>query len=230
MTVAFDAFASNTSGGTGTIAWTHTPVGLPRGILVMVDNVGSADDVASVIYGATAMTEVPLSPFTIVTGSELNGNRLHCFFLGSSLPGGSGVPVTITVNSNGQTLGKRGYSVSVTAGGDTEVNDTGTDSGTAANPSVLLTLSGITSYAQLLWRSGQDAVGSVSPLTNWTDRSETDLGATTTGFYTFNTIGTSNVTAGISQASEQFGLFGVSINEIFIPAPPFMNSYRQRRG
>ena len=35
MAIAFDA-ESNVAAGTGTLSWTHTPVGAPAGVIVLI--------------------------------------------------------------------------------------------------------------------------------------------------------------------------------------------------
>lgn len=209
MTVAFDAF-SNPTAGTGALSWTHTPVGTPKGVIVHVVEDAATDGVTGVTYGGTSMAEVPGSPNECDTGGT--DGVVHCFFLGSSVPIGA---QTVVVSISGSVTRQAG-ATTVTADADTEVVDSdGTICSVAlANPSVTLGLSGRTSFASIGFLSGRDSVGGFSPLTNWTDRLEEDFGISGAGFYTFDTIGSSDVTAGWSQIADGAVMVAVAISEV----------------
>lgn len=209
MAVAFDAFTANAN-QTADFNFTHTPVGTPRAVIVWVVETGAtADHIAGITYGGDAMTEVSGSPNILATGET---GITYCYFLGTSIPtGAQSVAVDTTATSN-----YIAYCVTLTAGADTEIVDSdGTINSTSiTNPSVTLSLSGKTSWAGLALHSGAQAVGGVTPLTNWTGRSETDRGATQAACYTFDTIGTSDVTAGWTQTSEDASAVCVAVSEI----------------
>ena len=89
---AFDAFsnaAGSSSGGRVDLSWTHTPVGIPKGVVVLIANENTvADAVAGVTYGGVAMSELSGSPFSGTLGGEENC-VLHGFVLTSSVPTGA---------------------------------------------------------------------------------------------------------------------------------------------
>src|SRR5688572_13669586 len=117
MAIAFDA-ASNVAAGNGTLSWTHTPVGTPKGVLVLIASASLTDQVAAATYGGTAMTELADSPLLQTVGDE--GGSVYGYFLGSSVPtGAQTVEVTVTGAAS-----KRAVAVTVTAAGDTAVEDT----------------------------------------------------------------------------------------------------------
>src|SRR5574341_1878884 len=208
MAVAFDAFTANAN-QTADFNFTHTPVGTPKaGIVWVVETGTTADHIAGITYGGTAMTEVAGSPNILSTGET---GAVYCYFLGASIPtGAQSVSVDTTATSN-----YIAYCVTLTASANTEIVDSdGTINSTSiTNPSVTLSLSSKTSFAALALHSGAQTVGGITPLTNWTGRSETDRGATQAACYTFDTIGTSDVTAGWTQTTEDASAICVAISE-----------------
>lgn len=188
MTVAFDASAGTT--GTGTLSYTHTPVGTPRAVLLFVVHSGTTDEVTTVTYGGTGMTQISVSPQTKSTG-ELS--VVHAFFLGSSIPTGA---QTVEVSVSGAST-KLGRSITLTASADTEVVDADIiSSDSVSNPSVTLGLGGRTSFVAIGFDSGQIDVASIAPNAGWTSRVEFDFGSHSGGVYTYDTIGSSDVAAG----------------------------------
>lgn len=112
--MAHDAFSQGA--GTGTISWTHTPVGTPSGVLVFViredtDASLAEDDIVSVTYGGTALTAVS-GGFAI----DSSGEPGYCkaFFLGSSVPTGAQT-VIVVATTGGHIAG----AITVTSVGDT---------------------------------------------------------------------------------------------------------------
>lgn len=186
MAVAYDA-ASNVGTEAQSPSWTHTPTGTPRGVIVWVDTeFVSTDQVTSVTYGGTSMTEVTGSPLLKSSGEVA---ATHCFFLGTSVPTGA---QTVSVTGTGQN--KWGRCITVTADADTEIQDTDTDQSDSATASaVALTLGGNSSFVAAGGVSGQPVVGSVSPATGWTSRDEYDFGGHVAICYTKDTVGSSDV-------------------------------------
>lgn len=202
-TIAFDAFS--TSGGEADPNWTHTPTGTPRGVVVCVVY-GSAGSISGITYGGTTMSII----------ANVNHNtgetaQVGCYFLGSSVPTGA---QTVAVNLGGG-LGQ-GYAFTYTAAADTEVvdSDATINSDSLANPSVTLSLAGHTSAALIVFGSGQNAVTGVTPLTGWTAQGEQDNGTQVAGEYTYNTIGSSDVTAGWTQTAEDAVAVAVAVSEV----------------
>lgn len=205
--VAFDAFSS-VAQGTGNLSWTHTPVGTPRGIIVLIaQNVGTTDEVSTVTYGGTGMTEI--ASFNCDTTGE--PGCVYAYFLGSSIPtGAQTVSVTVTGAS-----AKRASAISLTATANTEIVSSVTSiNADTSNPSATLSLSSRTSFVAEVLHSGQNAVTGITPLTNWTSRLENDYGNQTAGWYTYDIIGTSDVTVGWTQTNDDAAIFAVGASEV----------------
>src|SRR5574343_1167810 len=83
MAVAFDAF-SNVAAGTGTLSWTHTPVGTPRGVRVDIVEDGGTNGVSGVTYGGVAMELVAVN----AKASGEAGTDIT-YFLGNNIPTGA---------------------------------------------------------------------------------------------------------------------------------------------
>lgn len=209
MTVAFDAVSLSPQ-DTGNLSWTHTPVGTPRGVIVeVVFHSAVVAQVSGVTYGGVNMAEVAGSPNIHDSGED---GGVHTFFLGASIPTG---PQTVLVTVSGAAV-KNAVAYTVTAAADTEVVDTDVsiNSATAVNPSAVLALGGRTCFASIAFFSGQDATTSITPLSGWTNRQEVDFGLLTAGWYTYDTIGSADVTAGWTQASDQAAAIALAISEV----------------
>ena len=209
MTVAFDAF-SEVAAGTGTLTWDHDPVGTPRAVIVMVvQDDGTTDSVTTVTYDGTSMVEVTGSPLLKSSGEP---GGVHIFFLGASVP--TTDPAEIVVSRNG-TITARAAAITLTAADDTEVVDTSTlSSDSQANPSLTVSLAGRTSFVAEAFFSGRGAITQLTPLTFWTDQLEHDFGATTAGWYTFDTVGSTDVTAGYSAGGDDVVLIALAVSEV----------------
>ena len=208
MAVAYDNFSNGTA-GTGDISWTHTPVGTPRAVIVFIAGIAGADEVSGVTYGGVAMTEMTGSPNTKITGET---GAVYGYFLGSSIPTGA---QTVAMTSTAANL-KSIAAITLTGGADTEIVDVDAtiNSDSVENPSVTLSLAGRTSFCAIVIYSGQDAVTSITPLTDWTSRLEQDAGTEVVGYYTYNTIGSTDVTAGWTQAAEDAIAIAVAVSEV----------------
>ncbi len=211
MTIAFDAFSSYLLGGVNP-SWTHTPVGTPKGVIVWILQGSATDEVTGVTYGGVAMTEVAGSPNMKATGEVIG---CYCYFLGSGIPTGAR---TVQV-SGGVSVAKAAYCVTVTAAGDTMLQDVDAtiNSDSVANPSVTMSLGGLSSFVALAFDSGQNAATGVTPFTGWTGRNETSSGVQTIGCYTYDTVGTADVTAGWTQTAEDAVAIVVAIKEKDLP-------------
>jgi hypothetical protein len=208
MAVAFDAHTGATSISP---SFTHTPVGTPRAVIVFIrDTSGSADQVSGVTYGGVAMSEISGSP-NIPNDSGTDSHFLHAFFLGSGIPTGA---QTVAVTETGS-FDMHVNCITLTADADTEIVDSdGTiDSTSTANPSVTLSLGGRTSFAAIVFSSGHGVVGSITPLTGWTGQDEDDSGVKVGGCYTYDTIGSTDVTAGWTQTAEDAQMIAVAVTE-----------------
>lgn len=214
MAVAHDAASnahSGTSSSTGDFSWTHTPVGTPRGVLVLIVlNAEAIDEIAGVTYGGVAMAEVPLSPLLHSTGSE--DGTLFGYFLGSGIPTGA---QTVAVTTSGSTRAKTAEAITVTASRDTIVDDTSTlETGAQTNPSVSLDCTADAAIYAML-HSGATG-GSVSVDGNTTEIRE----ATFTGSFTYssarrtsNSGGAGSFSIGWTSTSDEQAVLGVAIRE-----------------
>ena len=208
--MAFDAHTSST-GGTGDYSFSHTPVGTPRGVLVHVIMNGASIGVTGVTYGGTSMTEVAESPASNLTG-ELGA--CHTFFLGSSIPTGmQTVAVDVTLGTEVSVAG----CTTLTADQDTSVVDTGiVESNNQANPAVTLSLGGVTCFAMVgAWSGIGNA--SITPFTNWTERFEHDFGNQGGWIGTYDTIGSTDVSAGYTAGGDDVALHAIAIRENAAP-------------
>lgn len=213
MTVAFDAITSAQVSSGGSWQFTHTPVGAPGGVLLVITSDTITDDIASVTYGGVAMSEVALSPAT-VSGEPL---AVHAFFLG-----GGAVPAgqqTVAITSNGLTSNVFYCELlSFTTSRNATIIDTSSASGVGADPHVTLSLASKEAYCVLGWGNGHFDVRNLSPDSGWTSRRETDAGARGHGLYTYNTIGTTDVSCGMTAASDDYVLLAIAVGEVDPPA------------
>lgn len=210
MAIAFDAASVDGGVGTGDRSWTHTPVGTPKGVLVLVAVSTQADEITTCTYGGVDVPQVALSPVLHNESLGENGG-VHAFYLGTGIPTGA---QTVLVSTSGTSQSKRAGCITYTASSDTEVVDTSSTQGPAtANPSVTLSLASRSCACALVWYSGQGAVTGVTPLTNWTTRHEQDWGADTGGWYTYDIVGTTDVTAGYTAGSDNYALLGIAASE-----------------
>ncbi len=206
MAIAFDAFTSS-NGGTGDYSFSHTPVGTPKGVIVEVVVNGLVGTVSGVTYGGTAMTEVANSPASNTTG-ELGG--CHCFFLGSGITAGA---QTVAVDMLLGTEVSIAGCVTLTANNNTSVVTTAkVESNSLQDPSTTLSLGAVTSFCMIGAWSGIGNL-TMTPLTNWTDRFEFDFGNQNALIYTYNTIGSTDVTAGYTAGSDDFAMHAIAVRE-----------------
>jgi hypothetical protein len=193
LSVAFDAYSSS-SYAAGDLSWTHTPVGTPKGVLVLIYGNKYEDDIASVSYGGVAMEEVGLSP-QLHNGASSDVFAVHAFFLGSNIPTGA---QTVAVTHGTGTSSHRAGCITLTADGDTAVEDDGAvNSNSVANPSVTLTIDE-QSFCALVFGSGQGAISGATPLADWSSRTESDMGVCIGGIYTKNDIVSTDTAAGFT--------------------------------
>ncbi len=100
MAVALDAqsFADLTgSGGT----WTHTPVGTPRGIAVLIASQAATTDVVTTVsFGGAALTRQAFATVGGGGGGTHSPGSAYLYFLGSAVPASGTVNIT-NVNASG---------------------------------------------------------------------------------------------------------------------------------
>lgn len=207
MAIAYDA-ATQSTPGTGNLSWTHTPVGTPRGVLVLVAQLGSAvDRVSGVTYGGVAMTRVDTA--LLDSGEDV---RAYAYFLGSSIPTGNQT-VVVTVTDVGT---KVATAITATAAADTEVEDTGIWQSTAGDPLItLVTGAGVECFVTGVLASGENSPLVISPGADYTELFETDHGAFSSSFTrrTNNSTG-GNVTVDWATDPDEDVAIGVAITEV----------------
>lgn len=226
MAIAYDAESS--SSGTGDLSWTHTPIGSPRGVIVLVAQNNNPDQITAVTYGGTPMTRL----ISAVKTSGEDG-RSYIYFLGGGITAGA---QTVAVTTSG--LNNRvAAAISMTANADTEeeTNNTFTSDSASSPIDVVLSIgAGVETYCMGTAFCGRGNLGGFAPGTNYTNSSELDFG-TSCGS---NIRRTSNATGGdetvqwTATASDDWVCAVVAIKEsvatIQIPRPLFLNQAIQR--
>lgn len=205
MTIAFDAESRFTGTGTGNLSWTHAG-GTVAGVIVGVVYPSGANQVSAVTYGGVT---VPLLAVSSKTAAEAGSARLY--FLGSGLPSGNQT-VAVTVSGSAS---KTAFCMTVTAAGAVDVVavNASINSGSQSNPSVTLALGGRTSWCAILLKSGQDALSGISPSSGWSGGFEVDFGNDTGGIYKYDTVGSSDVTAGWTQTADDANAVAIALAE-----------------
>lgn len=208
MTVAYDNFASGAGAGTD-ITVNITPVGTPRGVIALFLSTGSSPwgPNSATAYGGTSMTQVPNSPASHGTGEQ---GEVRVWFLGASVPTGN-QDCVFTVDAS--TVRAAGV-ITLTADADVEVITTDATTGIQADPSGTLTLGGRTCFCAIGLYSGQNDPSGITPLTNWTARDEPDAGSEMAGFYTYDTIDSTDVTWGWTQTTEDSAGLAIAVSEV----------------
>ncbi|HET9672545.1 MAG TPA: hypothetical protein VFQ40_06820, partial [Actinomycetota bacterium] len=209
VTVAFDAVTSHT-GATNVV---HTPVGVPKGVIVLSAN-STADSTdlltGGITYGGIALSRVQENIDTVAEPV-----RTYIYFLGAGIPSG---PQTVAFPSGGGNLWHR--IVTVTASSDTDVVDADGVSGDAANPSVVLAHGGRSALGFAIYFSG-DTSASGPTFTG----GSTSLGSTTrTGGVYFaarqTTAQTGNTTVAGTQVLDDVALSAIAVGDQPGPGSP----------
>jgi hypothetical protein len=229
VAIAFDAFTASGSALGASLSFTHTPVGTPRGVLILhAQQPGTTTEVTAVTYGGATVSPVALSPQQVLAGNE--DGVVYGFFLGSSIPTGA---QTVAVTTNGTGSPNRCGVITVTAAADTTVEDTSVLDQVVANPSVTLdTAGGLECFVAALLFSGQNttvAVGGdytslalhdfTSQVASWMRRTNNSTGG--------------SVTVNWTASSEDAGIMAVAIKEVGAAGsvvPVLMPQYRARWG
>jgi hypothetical protein len=192
-----------------TATWTHTPVGTPRGVVVLIPQGVQTDQVSGVTYGGVAMTRVRLD-----ARATAETCASYVYFLGKDIPTGA---QTVAVTSTG-TNPKWPQVITITASGDTEIDvQSGGDAGIIANPSVAIipTAPAVVAYVNA---SGLNAPVS-TPETNTIQAAARDLG-TISGHIGYKAVAAAGATTiGWTSASDDVCHAAVSIIETISKAP-----------
>lgn len=203
---AFDAFTVFN----GVSSATHTPAGTPRFVgVICVDRTSPpADNLSTVTYGSLTLTEASGSPLLHDVTDTNEEGAVHFFWAGSGIPTGA---QTVTTHA----FCESSWVMTLTAAANTELADVDTfNTDSVTNPSLTLSAGGVSVYAFVGFMSGVADPLNITPSTNWTARAEWDDGPQTHGFYTFDTVGSSDVTCGWTQTAEDATAFCVAVREV----------------
>lgn len=206
---------NTTSSGTNIstpITLAHSPGGSPQGVLITVEErPTAADNISGVTYGGVSIPEVTgFADDSPVLGTTAEGHAIHVFFLGSGVPSGDQDAV-ITPSAQG---GRLCTVTTFSAAEDLEVEELELLVDTiTASPSATLGLNGEECIVLAAWGSGRSAVGNISPLTDWSQEAEFDLGSSVAGLYSYDIVGTTDATVGYSASSDDVTLVGIAIKE-----------------
>lgn len=160
--IIFDAATESIMTASGTShSFSHTPVGIPRAIVVSVVGLGVSPFTASITYGGVPMTRVARGSDT---ATEVGHTDL--WFLGTNIPTG-----TQTVEATLATITSNDFqfvAMSFLANRDTEPVFYGSTGGDIANPYLVATNFGRISQGIIATFSGVDAPSSIAEQTGWT--------------------------------------------------------------
>lgn len=207
------AIAHDATGSFGTtpdtaspMEWTHNPVGVPRGVTVLIVTNDTTDTVTGVTYDGVALTRILWQN----VGGE-NGSA-YAYFLGTGVP--TTDPATVSVTFTG-TNNHMGCSVTVTAAADTFVNASGSTSSTsAANPSISLTTT-VTTITYGALYSGAAGPAGTDPDANHTNIQETDLGAETASCIRRSAVVVAGTPAvGWTVGADDVAAVGIAVGEV----------------
>src|SRR5512146_1352910 len=154
MTIAFDAISSATPGNDD-LSWTHTPVGVPAGVLVyIVQNVGPTGEINSVVYGGVPMS-IGLNPPALKATGETGA--VYLYYLDTGVPAGA---QTVAVDTLGPVSVKAAVCITVTGTPPLILEDAsdGINYDSVANPVTLLNLEGYPGFVSIAFLSGCDDV------------------------------------------------------------------------
>ncbi len=205
MPINLDTVTEGLVLGTGTLS--HTPVGTPRGVLgISIRAVGAADT-SDMDYGGVTMTQLANSPFVRATGEPF---AIEVYFLGAGIPTGTqDLSITAATEAN-----KKIYCVTFTADDDTEFVADDQIEGDAVDPSGTLALGGIVSAVVQAFFAGGNNIANYTPLAGWTEQDEQATPGFSFGLYSFDTVGSADVTYGYTGASDDYGIYAIAIREV----------------
>lgn len=206
MTIAFDK--QTRFDGTADASNTFTPIGTPRGILVLIDSIDAADHIAGVNYNGIALTDLVPGGF-IVAG--VGGNHvMYAFLLGSGVPAGAQTLFVDTSSPVG--AGWHATCISLTAASDIELEDTTTvGPTTAANPTVALTIASNSFCVGMV--STTLTAANIAPGASFTqvDEYAPSTGTTSLAYRTTNPA--TNTSIDWVAASSTYGALAVAVTE-----------------
>ncbi len=220
MTVAFDAYTKSAQFledvYPSPFTYTHTPVGTPKGVVVMVvcwPTDGGYDLVSGVTYGGVSMTRIQAAWDTAT-----EEGCAYLYFLGSGIPTGAQT-VAIQEVDNGIVYPKKvAVTVTVTASGDTEVADSDKVENDIADPSATLTANGRSGMAFAAMFSGLGSAATAAASCTMIDSHNFDSGgARYADWVRITTATSSNQTVGFTSTSDDVAFVAALISEASAP-------------
>lgn len=208
MAIAHDATSFSTAVTTA-LSHTHTPTGTPRGVVVMVCQGGSGDDlVTGVTYGGVAMTRAGAP--ALLTSGETGAS--YIYFLGSGIPTGA---QTVAVSIGAGTFTRQAVCATMTASNNTEVDAYGTVvNANITNPSITLatTAATTTSIYGVDW-SGDSPASTIVPAGE-TEITETGVLAGTFSFIRRDALGGGgNIAVSWTYNSDEAAAAAIAVRE-----------------
>lgn len=216
MAVAFDAYTKSAQFLEDVYPlpyeFTHTPVGTPKGVIVMIvcwPTDGGYDLVSGVDYGGVAMTRV-----NVAFDSAIEEGCAYIYFLGSGISTGAQT-VAIQEVDNGIVYPKKvAVCVTVTAATDTVVADSDIVEDDAANPSATLTANGQSGMAFAAMFSGLGSAATAGASCTLIDSHNYDSGGARYADWVRITTATSaNQTVAFTSASDDVAFVAALISE-----------------
>jgi hypothetical protein len=189
--------------------WTHTPVGIPKGVVVLcaTENSGGASRVTAMTYGGVAMTQVSGSPLHCISGDSTA--TLEGFVLTSGIPtGAQTVSATLTGTTGYGSINFASYTV--VGPNNSAVEDTSTVDTTGANPTVALTIANESFVCGVL-ASGRDVSGDVVVGTGMTHDFKLDVGGQVMAFAHKTALISSNDSVDWTVVSDRYGILAVAL-------------------
>lgn len=210
----FDARTTATT-GTGNFSFTHTPVGAPDSVQVVIFQMGATDDqISSVTYGGETMDrDVDL---VVDAGAEVGRVYWYTLLRGRDTVPSGAQTVAITVSG---AASKRPEVVTHTAGGsNVELGPTATlDVDATADPSVDLVLPSNARYAILAaLLTGRDSTTGGAVGADYTSIAAVDQGAQVTWLMrrTNNAMGADTFAANWTFGADEQAIVAVSIRTV----------------
>lgn len=205
MTVAYDAYSFDT---TTPYSFTHTPVGVPRAVIVFIIQFGhESNQVSAVTYGGESLSRTAWHGKA--TGEK---SSVNAWFLGSGIPVGAQTVVVTETGGSPKMVG----CVTLTALTDTIVQDFDItiSADSVTNPTAILARGAVVCYSVEGFMSGTSGVGGCTPYAGWSQLQEHDFGTQVGAIYHHNTPDTGNLTMGWTQTNEDAVAIGVAVTEI----------------
>lgn len=208
MTIAFDAFGQYSGTFSADDSFSLAGAAGLDGVLCVVIQASNTAETITATHNGVNLPAISGSPFTSSTFAEAGGITIHAFFAGSGLSGGTQT-VAITKSGSNPCLAGAWSVTTASNAPEVQASDNDIDSAAVVDPSGTIALSGVTCLVLQAFCSGQGAITSITPPTGWTSDGEDDAGSVTVGWYRYDTIGSSDVTYGWTQTSDD--AFGIAI-------------------